>query len=113
MPVLVTSSRSVRIYWSRLSHPARDEEIVVITHKKSKKELWESLQGYHFANLVPIHLTDRVVEMFGGKDASTKAFANKLSRKLGWTAEFAFPAIPQSNTFSFLALIHTKNITHS
>src|SRR6266481_9757036 len=82
-------------------------------HKKSKTELWESLQDYHFTNLVPIHLTDRVAEMFGGKDASTKAFASKLSRKLGWTAEFAFRAIAEYKKYVFLGVISTENVTPS
>jgi hypothetical protein len=85
----------------------------VVTHKKSKKELWEGLRDYHFTNLVPIHLTDRVVEMFGGNDASTKAFANKLSRKLGWTAEFAFRSIAEYKKFVFLGVISSKNVTPS
>ena len=85
----------------------------MITHQKSKKELWESLQDYHFANLVPTHLTDRVVEMFGGKDASSKAFASKLSRKLGWTSEFALRAITEYKKFVFLGVISTGNVTPS
>jgi hypothetical protein len=90
-----------------------EEEIAVITHKKSKKELWDSLRGYHFSNLVPIHLTDRVAEMFGGKDASTKAFAHKLSRKLGWPAEFALRAIAEYKKFVFLGVVSTENVTPS
>jgi hypothetical protein len=85
----------------------------VITHKKSKMELWDSLRDYHFTNLVPIHLTDRVAEMFGGKDASTKAFASKLSRKLGWTAEFALRAITEYKKYVYLGVISTKNVTPS
>ena len=86
---------------------------MVVTQKKSKKELWESLQGYHFADLVPIHLTDRVVEMFGGKDASTKAFASKLSRKLGWTTDFSSRAITEYKKFVYLGVISTGNVTPS
>ena len=85
----------------------------MITHKKSKQELWDSLRGYHFNNLVPIHLTDRVAEMFGGKDASTKAFAHKLSRKLGWTVEFAFRAIAEYKKFAYLGVVSTENVTPS
>ncbi len=41
-----------------------------------KKDLWIRLRDYHFDNLVPPHLTDRVVAVFGGVDAPTQTFAS-------------------------------------
>jgi hypothetical protein len=79
----------------------------------SKKALWESLRDYQFENLVPPHLTDRVAELFGGADASTKAFASKLSRKLGWTTGFALRAIGEYKRFVYLGVISTTNVTPS
>jgi hypothetical protein len=79
----------------------------------SKKALWESLRDYHFGNLVPPHLTDRVAELFGGADASTKAFASKLSRKLGWTTGFAWRAIGEYKRFVYLGVISPTNVTPS
>ena len=38
----------------------------------NKKDLWLRLKIYHFDNLVPSHLWHRVIETFGGEDASTK-----------------------------------------
>src|SRR5260370_41391841 len=60
-----------------------------------------------------LFLTDQVGEMFGGNDASTKAFASKLSRKLGWTAEFAFRAIAEYKKYVYLGVISTGNVTPS
>ena len=72
----------------------------MVTRTKHKRELWESISDYHFDNLVPVHLVDRVREMFGGSDHSTRAFANKLTRKLGWDAGFALIDPPEKVTAS-------------
>jgi hypothetical protein len=85
----------------------------MVTSKKNKKELWESINEYHFDNLVPVHLVDRVREMFGGSDHSTRAFASKLNRKLGWTTEFALRAIKEYKRFVYLGVISMKNVTPS
>jgi hypothetical protein len=76
-----------------------------------KKELWLRLKGYHFDNLVPPHLSDRVSSMFGGVDASTHAFATKLARKLGWRNRFALHAIDEYKKFVFLGVTSDTGVT--
>ena len=78
-----------------------------------KKELWVRLRDYHFDNLVPPHLTDRVAAVFGGVDAPTQAFASKLSRKHGWTARFARHAIREYKKFVYLGVTNTIKVTPS
>jgi hypothetical protein len=85
----------------------------MITDRKSKRDAWHSIANYHFANLVPIHLTDRVTQMFGGPDASTKAFASKLSRKLGWSTAFGLRAIHEYKRFVYLGVVSATNVTPS
>jgi len=86
---------------------------LLVTLKKNKKELWESIRAYHFDNLVPVHLMDCVREMFGGSDHSTRAFASKLNRKLGWKTEFALRAIAEYKKYVYLGVTSTKNVTPS
>ncbi len=69
-----------------------------------KKQLWLRLKNYHFDELVPSQLKDHVRAIFGGPDASTQAFASKLSRKLGWTHEFALRAIEEYRKFVYLGV---------
>lgn len=78
-----------------------------------KKELWLRLQHYHFDNLVPPHLVDRVAAKFGGADASTKAFASKLARKLGWTSGFARRVIGEYKKFLYLGVVSERAVTPS
>ena len=78
-----------------------------------KKELWLRIRAYHFDNLVPPHLTDHVVALFGQHDASTYAFAAKLARKLGWTNSFAIRAIGEYKKFVFLGLTADFRVTPS
>ena len=60
----------------------------------NKKELWLQLDSYHFDHIVPTNVWNKIVELFGGEDASTKAFADKISRKHNWTSSFALHSIP-------------------
>ena len=76
-----------------------------------KKELWLRLKNYHFDGLVPPHLLDHVTAAFGGADASTKAFANKLARKLGWKAPFAHQAIWEYKKFVYLGMVSDFPVT--
>lgn len=69
-----------------------------------KRELWLRLRAYHFDNLVPPHLWDRVAAAFDGTDASTRAFANKIARKHGWHPRFARRAIDEYRKFVFLGV---------
>lgn len=78
-----------------------------------KKDLWIRLRDYHFDNLVPPALTDRVVAMFGRVDAPTQAFASKLSRKHGWTTRFARHAIHEYKKFVFLGVSNPTRVTPS
>lgn len=76
-----------------------------------KKDLWLRLKHYHFDHLVPAHLLDHVAAAFGGADASTKAFANKLARKLGWSAPFALRAIDEYKKFVYLGMVSDFSVT--
>ena len=78
-----------------------------------KKQLWLSLKRYHFDNLVPPHLWNRIQEAFGGVGASTQAFAGKLCRKLGWTHAYALQAIGEYKKFVYLAVVSDFNVTPS
>lgn len=81
------------------------------TKFKSKMELWLRLQRYRFDHLVPPHLLDRVVASFGGADASTRAFADKLARKLRWRVPFAMQAIEEYRKFVYLGQIADFPVT--
>ena len=36
-----------------------------------KKDLWKRIEAYHFENLGPPHLLDRLGALFGGPDPAT------------------------------------------
>ena len=76
-----------------------------------KKQLWLRLKGYYFDNLVPDHLVDRVIATFGGADASTRAFAGKISHKLGWRMPFALRAIDEYRKFVYLGIVSDTQVT--
>ena len=78
-----------------------------------KKELWSRLRDYHFDNLVPPHLTDRVAAVFGGVDAPTQAFASKIARKHAWTPRFARHAIHEYKKFVYLGVSSAVSVTPS
>jgi len=79
----------------------------------NKKELWLRLHNYHFNELVPPNLWDKVTAKFGGADASTKAFANKLAVKLGWKTRFAEWAVAEYKRFVYLGVISDFVVTPS
>jgi len=83
------------------------------TLRPGKKHLWLRLQGYHFDHLVPTHLWDHVSAAFGGADASSRAFADKLSRKLGWRKNFALRAIHEYKKFIYLGIVSDFVVTPS
>lgn len=76
-----------------------------------KRDLWLRLHHYHFDHLVPSHLMDHVAEAFGGPDASSKAFASKLSRKLVWGTPFALRAIAEYKRFVYLGVVSDFFVT--
>jgi len=47
----------------------------------NKKDLWLRLKAYHFNHLVPPHLWIKVTAAFDRRDASTKAFAEKMTQR--------------------------------
>ena len=75
------------------------------TTARSKRDLWLRIHRYHFDDLVPAHLMDHVVAAFSGSDPSSKAFASKLGRKLGWSPAFAIRAINEYKRFVYLGII--------
>jgi hypothetical protein len=79
----------------------------------TKKELWTNLRNYHFENLTETHFWDHIRAQFGGPNAFTKAFANKISRKLGWTEKFALKAIWEYKKFVYLGVVSDFSVTPS
>lgn len=79
----------------------------------NKKELWLQLDSYHFDHIVPTNVWNKIVELFGGEDASTKAFADKISRKHNWTSSFALHAIHEYKKFVYLGVISNFQVTPS
>lgn len=79
----------------------------------NKKELWLRLNAYHFEHVVPSNLWDDVEELFGRRDASSKAFASKIARKSGWSKEFARRALNEYKKFVYLGVVSDFPVTPS
>jgi hypothetical protein len=79
----------------------------------TKKELWLRIKGYHFEHIVPTNMWDKITEMFGGTDASTKAFADKISRKHQCSLSYAIKAVNEYKKFLYLAVISDFHVTPS
>lgn len=79
----------------------------------NKRQLWLNLKAYHFDNLVSPNLWAQIKEKFGGADASTRAFADKIARKSGWTNKFALRAILEYKKFVYLGVVSDFNATPS
>src|SRR5262245_55348206 len=77
----------------------------------SKRDLWLRLKEYQFDHLVPPTFWQQVVDAFGGTDAATKAFADKLARKLGWSKAFARRAIGEYRKFIYLGMVSPFSVT--
>jgi hypothetical protein len=78
-----------------------------------KKQLWLNIKAYHFNNLVSPNLWVQIKEKFGGADASTRAFADKIARKTGWTSKFSLLAISEYKKFVYLGVVSDFNATPS
>jgi hypothetical protein len=78
-----------------------------------KKRLWLRLKAYEFDHIVPPSLWQQVAEVFGGADAATKAFADKLARKLGWSSPFALKAVAEYRKFVYLGMVSDFPVTPS
>ncbi len=79
----------------------------------TKAELWLRLKNYHFDHVVPTFLWENVVQFFGGTNASTKAFADKIARKHNWKVSFALKAVNEYKKFVYLAVISDFHVTPS
>ena len=79
----------------------------------NKRQLWLRLKNYHFDHLAPTTLWESLQAKFGGPDASTKAFAQKLARKLGWSQSFALRAIHEYRKFVYLGVVSDFVVTPS
>jgi hypothetical protein len=79
----------------------------------TKQELWLRIKGYHFEHIVPTNMWDKIIEMFGGTDASTKAFADKISRKHKCSIAYAIKAVNEYKKFLYLAVISDFHVTPS
>jgi len=78
-----------------------------------KKELWLNIANYHFDDLAPTHLWDIIISKFGGENPFTKAFADKLCRKLNWKNDFAHKALWEYKKFVYLGVISDFSVTPS
>ncbi len=76
-----------------------------------KRDLWLRIKRYQFENLVPTRKRDHLAAAFGSTDASTRAFAGKLSRKLGWSGGFAQRAINEYRKFVYLGITSDFSVT--
>lgn len=79
----------------------------------NKKKLWLNIANYHFDHLVPTHLWDEIAAKFGGQSPFTKAFADKLSRKLNWEKKFALKAIWEYKKFVYMGVVSDFSVTPS
>jgi hypothetical protein len=79
----------------------------------NKKELWLRIKNYHFDHIVPPNMWEKMTEMFGGTDASTKAFADKISRKYKCTKSYALKSVNEYKKFLYLAVISDFHVTPS
>ena len=80
---------------------------------KRKKDLWTRLQAYSFQNLIPPNMWDRAKGLFGDTNPSTRAFANKLSRKFDWPISLALQAIEEYKRFVYLGMVSDSSVTPS
>lgn len=85
----------------------------ILNKNMNKKELWLNIANYHFDHLVPINLWDELVAKFGGENPFTKAFADKLSRKLNWEKNFALKAIWEYKKFVYMGVLSDFSVTPS
>jgi hypothetical protein len=81
--------------------------------KLNKSELWTKLNDYHFNHLVPPTIWHQITEKFGGTNASTEAFADKIARKHNWKNNFALTAIYEYKKFVYLGVIGKFVVTPS
>jgi hypothetical protein len=79
----------------------------------TKPALWLRLKHYHFDHLVPAHLADHVMAVFGGADAATRAFASKIAKKHNWVPAFALRAIGEYRKFLYLGAVSETPVTPS
>ena len=79
----------------------------------NKKELWLKIKEYHFDHIVTPNAWEKISELFGGADAFTKAFADKIARKHEWKKQFCLKAILEYKKFIFLAVVSDFNVTPS
>jgi len=83
------------------------------TETSPRKALWLRLRAYPFDHLVDAALADRIAAAFGSHHASTRAFASKLKRKLGWDMRFALRALDEYKKFLFLGVTGSTSVTPS
>jgi hypothetical protein len=79
----------------------------------TKKELWLRIKGYHFNDIVQPDMWEKITELFGGTDACTKAFADKISRKHACSKRYALKAVEEYKKFLYLAVISDFHVTPS
>ena len=79
----------------------------------NKKELWLRLKSYHFDHIVPANMWENIIGVFGGTNASTKAFADKIARKHKLKHHFAWKAVSEYKKFVYLGIVSDFIVTPS
>ncbi len=79
----------------------------------TKIELWLRIKNYHFDHLVPPNFLENISSLFGGADASSKAFADKIARKHNWKKSFALRTIIEYKKFVYLGIVSEFYVTPS
>lgn len=85
----------------------------MLSAKVNKRDVWLRLVDYTFDNLVLPSMWERVAASFGGHGAATRAFANKLATKRGWSVAFALLAVEEYKKFVFLGVVTDFPVTPS
>lgn len=79
----------------------------------NKQALWLRLKAYTFQHVVTPNLTERIVQMFGGTDASLHAFATKISNKHQWEKRSVLRAMEEYKKFVYLGVTQGFQVTPS
>ena len=78
-----------------------------------KKALWLNIKSYNFNHIAVPNAWEKIRESFGGTDACTAAFADKITRKHKWKKQFCLRAIAEYKKFVFLAVVSDFTVTPS
>lgn len=87
--------------------------MIVTAEAANKKKLWRRIRNYKFNDLVPHSAWADIIELLGAKNASVRAFANKIMKKHNLPMAFVFQAIEEYKKFIYLGVISDFVVTPS